>query len=252
MKAHGLLESSRDLSQALSRKGELLAYNIEEFRIQIENRKIFSVLDKLNVSPGSVVLDVGCGGGQSLFALADRHPFLAVGMDTERGHLEIAQALSLCFPLRNGNYIFEQADGNYLPFRDGSVDVLLCRVALHHLKIRQALHEFVRVLKPGGRLYIHALGIGAFMESVLNSDIRGKLFAGFVLLNGIFHCVSGKQLVIKYKKNSLRPAFLTVKTLRLLEELGIKIKTLECVSPKFPRGYYVLLGEKVATEQTVF
>ena len=244
MNAHGLWQSFPDLSQGLSRTGELLAYNIEEFRIQIESRKIFSVLEKMNLSLGNVVLDVGCGGGQSLFALADRHPSLAIGIDPERGHLEIAQSFALNFPLKSGKYAFQQGDGNYLPFRDGSVDVLICRGTLHHLNIRQALEEMVRVLKPGGRVFIHALGIGAFTESALNSRGRGRLFALFVLLNGIFHFVTGRQLSIKYKKQLVRAAFLTVKSLSSLEELGVKIKSLEPVPHKFLVGYYVLVGEK--------
>jgi len=244
MNAHGLLERFPDLSQGLSRAGELLAYNIEEFRIQIENRKIFSVLEKLNVSLGNVVLDVGCGGGQSLFALADRQPSIAIGIDPERGHLDIAQSFALNFPLKNGRYVFQQGDGNFLPIRDGAVDVLICRGTLHHLNIRQALQEMVRVLKPGGRVFIHALGMGAFTVSALNSSGRARLFALFVLLNGIIHFVTGRQMTIKYKRQLVRAAFLTVKSLSYLEELGVKIKSLEPVPQKSLVGYYVLVGEK--------
>lgn len=242
MEAQGLLETSS--SRRLSRQGDLLAYNIEEFRIQIEHRKMSAVVEKLNVFPGSVVLDIGCGGGQTLFALADRNPSLAVGIDPELGHLEIGRSFALNFPLKNGTFAFQQGDGNFLPFKDRSVDFLICRGALHHLRIRQALQEMARVLKPGGRIYIHALGIRAFTDSVLKSSFLGKLFAVFALLNGTFYFLTGRQISLKYKKQLVRAAFLTIKSLKLLEEKGVRINTLESVPNKSRVGYYVLVGQK--------
>ena len=52
------------------------------------------MLEKLNVLPGNIVLrrDVRCGGRPSLFALEDTHPSLAIGMDFDLGHLEIARS----------------------------------------------------------------------------------------------------------------------------------------------------------------
>lgn len=245
MKAQGLLETFPDSSQSLSTKGRLLAYDIEEFRIQVVNGKIFPILEKLDVFPGSIVLDVGCGGGQTLFALANRHPSLAVGIDRDPMHLEIAQSFALNFPLRNGSFAFQQADGNFLPFRDGSVDFLICRGALHHLYIRQALHEMARVLKPGGRIFIHALGLGYFMQQALKSNLLGKLHSLFVIFNGALYVLTGRQFTLKYKKHLLRAVFLTIKSLRAaLEEVGFKIKNLESVPEKPLVGYYVLVAEK--------
>ena len=180
LKAQGLLEILPDGSQHLSRKGTLLAYNIAEFTIQVNSGKMFPVLEKLNVFPGSIVLDVGCAGGQSLFALAvaDRRPSLALGMDRDPEQLEIAQSLALNFPLKNGCFAFQQGDGNALPFKDGSVDVLISRAAVHYLDVRQAFQEMARVLKPGGRIFIHALGFASFMKQLQKSDFSGKLLAG--------------------------------------------------------------------------
>lgn len=88
MSTQGFLDILPDGTQRLSRKGRLLAYNIEEYSIQVESGKIFSLSEKLNVFPRSVVLDVGCGGGQSLFGLVNSRPSLAVGMDRDLGHGE--------------------------------------------------------------------------------------------------------------------------------------------------------------------
>lgn len=44
-----------------------------------------------------------------------------------------------------------------LPLRDASVDAVLCTQALEHLEWpREAVAEFYRVLRPGGRLYLTA------------------------------------------------------------------------------------------------
>jgi len=244
MESQGLLETFPDGSQGLSRTGKLLAYNIEEFRIQVESGKIFSILDKLNVFPGSIVLDVGCGGGQTLFALADRQPSLVLGMDRDAEHLEIAQSLALNFPLRNGSFAFQQADGNFLPVKDGSVDVLICRGVLHYLNIRQALQEMRRVLKPGGCIFIHAVGLRGYMEQVLKSNFLGKLHSLFVIFNGIFCLLTGRQITLKHKKRLVREIFFTVKSLRILEVMGFKIKSLESVPENFPVGHYALVAEK--------
>jgi len=245
MKAQGLLENFHVGSQGLSAKGRLLAYNIEEFRIQVENGNIFPILEKLDIFPGSIVLDVGCGGGQTLFALANRHPSLALGMDRDPLHLDIAQSFALNFSLRNGSFAFQQADGNFLPLRDSSVDFLICRGALNYLYIRQALQEMARVLKPGGRIFIHALGLGFFMQRVLKSShFLGRLDALFVIFNGAVYFLTGKQITFKYKKHPVRSVFLTVKSLRALEEIGFKIKSLESVPGKSPAGYYLLVAEK--------
>ncbi len=201
-------------------------------------------MEKLDIFPGSIVLDVGCGGGQTLFALANRHPSIVVGIDRDPGHLEIAQSFALNFPLRNGSYAFQQADGIFLPLGDGVIDILICRGSLHYLYIRQALQEMTRVLKPGGRIFIHALGLGFFMEQAVKSDFLGKLFSLFVIFNGTFYFLTGRQMTLKYKKHLLRAVFLTFKSLKALETIGFKIRSLESVPGKYPAGYYVLVAEK--------
>ena len=245
MEAQGLCEIFSGHRRALTKKGKLLAYNIEEFRIQVESGKVFDLLNKLNIFSGSVVLDLGCGGGQTLFALADRNPSLALGMDFDLGHLEIAQALSSSFPMKNGRFAFHQGDGNALPFRDESVDVLICRGVLHYLQITQALSEMARVLKPGGHIFIHALGLGSFVSQALKSDLAGRLFGLFGIFNGFFFSLVGKQIAVKYKNHTVRGAFLSAKSLRMLNKMGIRINRLERVPYSCFAGYHVLVGEKV-------
>lgn len=62
-------------------------------------------------------------------------------------------------PLWNGlqikNIRFVESDAHALPLADGSVDVIACRYAAHHfIDVAQAVSEWARILKPGGKLLL--------------------------------------------------------------------------------------------------
>ena len=99
-----------------------------------------------DVEPGSRVLDVGCGIGQSLmatdFAGCARH-----GVDID------ANAIAA------GNEMFPDLDlkvsrAEKLPYVDSSFDLVYSRVAIPYTDVPLALREIVRVAKPGGRVWL--------------------------------------------------------------------------------------------------
>ncbi len=50
-----------------------------------------------------------------------------------------------------------RADAHHLPFRDGSVDALMCEQLIEHVRDSQnVFDEFRRIIKPGGEIYITA------------------------------------------------------------------------------------------------
>jgi len=86
------------------------------------------------------VLDVGCGDGRlaSLVAAPE-----VVCVDSSPAAVEAAAARGL---------EAQVADARELPFPDGSFDAVTCNHMLYHLADPdQALAEFARVLRPGGR-----------------------------------------------------------------------------------------------------
>ena len=97
------------------------------------------VVGLAGLSPGMQVLDVGCGNGQYLRALA-AHPVRAAGCDLSAGMLRSsAHPVLFC------------ADVAALPVRDEVFDVVLAAHMLYHVPDRRAaVRELRRVLAPGG------------------------------------------------------------------------------------------------------
>jgi ubiquinone/menaquinone biosynthesis C-methylase UbiE len=98
------------------------------------------------------VLDVGTGAGHTAFALAP-HSARVVALDLTRPMLEVAQNEGEVRQLTNISYL--EGDAQAIPCEDGSFDVVACRKASHHFpRIRQAVQEWARVVKPGGKLLL--------------------------------------------------------------------------------------------------
>ncbi|HLJ53755.1 MAG TPA: class I SAM-dependent methyltransferase [Chthonomonadaceae bacterium] len=110
---------------------------------------------------GLVYLDVGCSWGSVAFGLAasDRVAEV-VGIDVEAEAVEVARALSrsACVPPAAGQKTrFELSAAEKIPFPDDTFDGIVCHTVLEHVyHVETALLEMVRVLKPGGRLYLEA------------------------------------------------------------------------------------------------
>ena len=96
------------------------------------------------------IVDVGCGTGEALHALAPTEATL-IGVDISPEMLSIARTGTMMYP----NVVLRQGDVNQLPLKDNEADVLLCMLVLHHISdINKAFREMHRCLKPNGRLIV--------------------------------------------------------------------------------------------------
>jgi len=105
-------------------------------------------------------LDIGTGPGQIVLKLAHRLTLWKfTGVD--RSQAMIAQAnhnLAVAGSLLAGRVEFQTADGNSLPFPDGTFDFVMCNSVLHHLAEPQKLFwQMARLAKPGGSILLRDL-----------------------------------------------------------------------------------------------
>ncbi len=108
-------------------------------------------LDKLGLRPGARVLDLGCGRGRHLHALALEDGVSAVGVDLAFDDVAATRDAFALIPHAAG-WGVAQADALRLPFPDGAFDAVVCSEVLEHLPdFVSALTEIARVTKPGGR-----------------------------------------------------------------------------------------------------
>jgi ubiquinone/menaquinone biosynthesis C-methylase UbiE len=97
---------------------------------------------------GARILDIGVGEGQSSVLLA-RAGARVTGIDISGEALTRANELAM----RSGvTPEFIRMAGEELRFPDASFDAILCMSAYHHMDLERATLEFVRVLRPGGRV----------------------------------------------------------------------------------------------------
>jgi ubiquinone/menaquinone biosynthesis C-methylase UbiE len=98
-----------------------------------------------------VVVDVGCGWGQSLRLLTDRFsPQRLIGIDINPHMLSASAAFAAANNIAGE---FKQGSSSDLPLPDNSVDLVFCHQTFHHLIDQEgAVREFSRVLKPDGLL----------------------------------------------------------------------------------------------------
>lgn len=111
--------------------------------------------------PHACVLEVGCGNGANLWALAE-HAGRVVGVDISREALMRAAAYMRERGVEDQVELVE-GDAFRLQAADGSVDLLVDAMVSQHVPWRRhaALYrEYRRVLRPGGLLFVYHLGKG--------------------------------------------------------------------------------------------
>lgn len=147
------------------------------------------IMDVVQLQPGEIILEVGCGSGVLDRWLA-RHTLLAnriIGVDVNRYLLREANALSMQEGL--GDVVaFQEGDAEALPFPDNHVDVALSFTVLEEGNADGMLAELVRVTKPGGRVavMVRAIDIPWVVNVPLRSELKTKaeISRGFVGAEG--------------------------------------------------------------------
>ena len=124
----------------------------DEIGSERDMTKLERMAKRLDIKPGSIVLDVGTGTGVFI-------PFLRreigrggriIALDIAEKMLRRARAKGL-----NGNIDYLCADVTNIPLGNEIFDIIVCYSSFPHLQDKsRALAEMSRVIKRGGRLLI--------------------------------------------------------------------------------------------------
>lgn len=112
--------------------------------------------ERLQLRRAKNVLDVGCGIGHWGRVLApvlsdDAH---VTGVDREPIWISKAAARAEALGL-GGRFHYQEGDATSLPFPDNTFDLVTCQTVLIHLEDpRRALKEMLRVVQPGGTIFV--------------------------------------------------------------------------------------------------
>lgn len=143
------------------------AWMVRSSRV-VKPRLWAGLLDDLDLRGTERALDAGCGGGLVTVGLARRLPRgSVVGVDIWRGGDQLGSSRARAEQNVEAEGVAERveivdASMMDLPFDDGEFDVVTASLSLHCLALARergrAMHELMRVTKPGGRIVILDLG----------------------------------------------------------------------------------------------
>jgi SAM-dependent methyltransferase len=138
------------------------AYNHPWERIYTRDGRVFTdnlpALDEVarvfSTHQFQIVLDLGCGNGRHVVALASLG-YQVIGLDISRTGLYLSREW-----LQESHQLADliQADTRFpLPFHDSCLDGLLSTQVIHHAlqdEVELAISEIYRIIKPGGLAFV--------------------------------------------------------------------------------------------------
>ncbi len=164
------------------------------------------------------LLDVGCGIGQSLIALKLSPSVEAHGVDIDEEAVAFGASRSPHLHLRAGS-------GEALPYSDQYFDMVMCRVSLPYMHVPTALHEFHRVLQPGGQLWLtlHPMSMFRrdFAAAVRRGSARGVVYRLYALLNTVL-LFAGRQIRFPFNRARIESYQPRIVIRRQLHQVGFR------------------------------
>ncbi|MBM4338346.1 MAG: class I SAM-dependent methyltransferase [Deltaproteobacteria bacterium] len=131
-------------------RGDTVLKNVEGRSRKYQ--KIISVLkDFRPIKPVSTCLDIGCSSGVITSSLGE-HFFRVLGVDIDQEAVQYAKD-----HFSSPGVQFMLADAMNFPFKENSIDVIICNHIYEHVpQAEQLMEEIYRVLKESGVCYFAA------------------------------------------------------------------------------------------------
>lgn len=154
-----LNRSQKDLIQAeFTKQAPAYAANASV----ADPERVARLVAAANPAPESRVLDVATGPGFVAIGFA-AVCHQVVGVDLTTAPLQIAERQRHDRGLTNLRFLV--GDAECLPFASGTFDVVVCRLAFHHVtEPRDVLREMVRVCRAGGTIAVEDLVVSEHPE----------------------------------------------------------------------------------------
>lgn len=134
------------------------------------------VLEYLVPVQGKRILEVACGRGGFTIVLESRGAIVC-GVDFSAEALKIASRKLGDDSARSAKITLLQADAHCLPFANGTFDFVVSCETIEHLSDPSiALHEMIRVSKPGALLYLttpnylNLMGLYLIYDAILKKN----------------------------------------------------------------------------------
>jgi len=105
----------------------------------------------------ATILDLGCGPGDLVLELGHRlRDARIIGLDLSPSMMQLASRHATT----DGRLKFIVGSAEALPFSDGSVDLVVSTLSLHHWARPAAVFgEIARILRPGGVALVYDIGL---------------------------------------------------------------------------------------------
>ncbi len=187
---------------------------------------------KIN-SNNSLILDYGCGIGESLKKVIDFKPKKIIGIDISEVSIQKAKNI-----IDKSNINIELLVDNCekTKFENGTFDIVYGTGILHHLDMKTCIEEINRILKPGGKiLFIEPLGTNPLINFYRKLTPKSRSKDEHPLEKSDFDLIKGKFSNMKIKYYGLLTLFffpfyfspkksIIFKVLKYLDQLLFKIK----------------------------
>jgi SAM-dependent methyltransferase len=207
-------------------------------------------LDAIGFSEYEHVLDAGCGYGQWSLALAEMNRKVS-SCDISSLRIDLLSDLTINLGVTNVDLNVSGID--VMPYPDDCFDAVLCYGVIFLTPWRQSLAELTRVLKPGGKLYVNANGLGWYMflwqeEHNKADDYDPKAIAAQAFVDtlrydreGVYE--SGMNLIIEPKSMETEMQHLGIQGIKSESEGVLHLnKTVAAPRPFFKGEYYGQTG----------
>lgn len=175
-----------------------------------------------DLTPGSLVIEVGSGNGKNLRAISERKDIIAIGCDIIPEFTRYTQSPSVDSIL---------ATNLNIPFRTMCADFVLSIAVVHHFdseeRRRWALEQLLQLVKPGGKMMVLVWALEQPTES------RRKFTEGDNL-------VSWSNCAKTEVTHRFYHVFKEGELIQLLVSIPLYQKSFKCIDSWYERGNWVV------------